>query len=108
MTKRKHQRYDLEFKRQAVVLANHPDIMTQDVAQSLNIHPFMLSRWKKEMREGKLMGQTQDGESSTNLVKANQLIRDLEREVKRLKEENAVLKAAERFFSSKKKTSSSS
>jgi len=72
------------------------------------LSPFMLSRWKKEMREGKLMGQSQDGESTTNLVKANQRIRDLEREVKRLKEENAVLKAAERFFSSKKKTSSSS
>ena len=108
MTKRKHQRYDLEFKRQAVILANHPDIMIQDVAQSLNIHPFMLSRGKKEMREGTLMGQTQDGESTANMVKANQRIRDLEREVKRLKEENAVLKAAERFFSSKKKTSSSS
>lgn len=32
MTKEKHRRYDLEFKRQAVVLANHPYIMTQDVA----------------------------------------------------------------------------
>lgn len=35
MTKGKHQRYDLEFKRQAVVLANHPDIMTQDVAKAV-------------------------------------------------------------------------
>lgn len=108
MTKRKHQRYDLQFKRHAVVLANHPDIMTQDVAQALNIHPFMLSRWKKEMREGKLMGKDEVGEGSTDLIKANQRIRELEREVKRLEEENTVLKAAERFFSSKKKTSSGS
>lgn len=108
MTKEKHRRYDLEFKRQAVVLANHPDILTQDVAQALDIHPFMLSRWKKEMREGKLMGKDGGGETSTDLTKANQRIRELEREVKRLKEENTVLKAAERFFSSKKKISSGS
>lgn len=108
MSKRKHRRYDLEFKRQAVVLANHPDIMTQDVAQALDIHPFMLSRWKKEMREGKLMGKGDAGEGAPDLIKANQRIRELEQEVKRLKEENTVLKAAERFFSSKKKTSSGS
>lgn len=54
------------------------------------------------------MGQTEDTEAATDLVKANQRIRDLEREVKRLQDENAVLTAAERFFSSKKKTSSGS
>lgn len=98
MTKRKHQRYDLAFKREAVVLASLPNIMTQDVAQALNIHPFMLSQWKKEMREGKLlMGEAQNSETTTNLVKANPRIRDLEREVKGLKEEISVLKAAERF-----------
>lgn len=49
------------------------------------------------------MGQTEDSEAATDLVKANQRIRDLEREVKRLQDENAVLTAAERFFSSKKR-----
>ena len=44
--------YNQEFKLTAVKLANHPEIQTQDVAASLNIHPFMLSRWKKEYREG--------------------------------------------------------
>ncbi len=66
MTERKHRRHDLVFKRQAVVLANHPDIMTQDVAQALEIHPFMLSRWKKEMREGKLMGKGDAGKAAIN------------------------------------------
>ena len=40
-------RYTLEFKIQAVKLANHPEIQTQDVAHALDIHPFMLSKWKK-------------------------------------------------------------
>jgi transposase-like protein len=47
-------RYALEFKIQAVRLANHPDIETQDVAHALDIHPFLLSKWKKDYREGKL------------------------------------------------------
>ena len=51
---KKVHRYTLEFKVQAVRLANHPEIQTQDVAHALDIHPFMLSKWKKDFREGKL------------------------------------------------------
>jgi transposase len=51
---KKVHRYTLEFKVQAVQLANHPEIQTQDVAHALDIHPFMLSKWKKDYREGRL------------------------------------------------------
>ena len=51
---KKVHRYTLEFKIQAVKLASHPDIQTQDVAKALDIHPFMLSKWKKDYREGRL------------------------------------------------------
>ena len=44
-TKKVH-RYALELKIEAVRLANLPDIQTQDVAKALDIHPFMLSKWK--------------------------------------------------------------
>ena len=47
-------RYTVEFKIQAVRLSLHPEIQTQDVAHALDIHPFMLSKWKKDYREGKL------------------------------------------------------
>ena len=40
---KKVHRYTLEFKIQAVRLANHPEIQTQDVARALDIHPFMRS-----------------------------------------------------------------
>src|SRR6266849_6176538 len=30
------------------------EIQTQEVAHALDIHPFMLSKWKKDYREGKL------------------------------------------------------
>src|SRR5436190_21789274 len=46
--------YTNEFKIQAVRLSLHPDIQTQGVAHALDIHPFMLSRWKKDYREGRL------------------------------------------------------
>jgi len=49
---KKVHRYTLEFKIQAVRLANHPEIQTQDVAKALDIHPFMLSKWKKDYRRG--------------------------------------------------------
>jgi transposase-like protein len=52
----KKHRYSTEFKVTAVKLAAHPGMETQEVAAALNIHPFMLSRWKKEYREGKLQG----------------------------------------------------
>ena len=51
---KKVHRYSNEFKVQAVRLSLSPDFQTQDVAHALDIHPFMLSRWKKQYREGKL------------------------------------------------------
>ena len=50
---KKVHRYTVEFKIQAVRLSLHPEIQTQDVARALDIHPFMLSKWKKDYREGK-------------------------------------------------------
>ena len=52
----KKHRYSNEFKVTAVKLANAPAVETKAVAEALCIHPFMLSRWKKECREGKLKG----------------------------------------------------
>ena len=54
MKKETHYFYRYHFKQAAVLTANHPDIQTKAVAEALNIHPFMLSRWKKQMREGVL------------------------------------------------------
>lgn len=53
---RKHRCSD-EFKVTAVKMVNAPDIETRAVAKMLAIHPLMLSREKKEYREGKLKGR---------------------------------------------------
>ena len=45
-------RYSEQFKATAVRLSRLPGVQVQDVAASLYIHPFMLSRWRKQAREG--------------------------------------------------------
>jgi transposase len=45
-------RYSERFKASAVRLSSVPGVRVQDVAGSLYIHPFMLSRWRKQAREG--------------------------------------------------------
>lgn len=102
MKKEKHTFYNYQFKHTAVCVANHPDIQTQAVAEALNIHPFMLSRWKKQMRDGTLEDNDQEARSRGELLKANKTIKKLERELKRVRDENTVLKKAERIFPGKK------
>ena len=53
MKGQRHRLYSLEFKQQAVLFSSHPDIQVQDVAEILGIHPFMLSRLRKELKEKK-------------------------------------------------------
>jgi transposase len=61
---RKVNQYSEEFKATAVALSDLKGVLIQDVAGSLDIHPFMLSRWRKQMREG-LSGATRCCRRST-------------------------------------------
>ncbi len=54
--------YTKEFKVKAVKLSVQEGIQVKQVAEGLGIHPFMLSRWRKEYREGILQG---DGQKSS-------------------------------------------
>ena len=49
--------YGVEFKLRAVQLSEQPGVLIKDVAESLNIHPFMLSKWRKQVRDGELVGE---------------------------------------------------
>jgi transposase len=97
----KKHRYSNEFKVTAVKLANSPSILTMDAAEALNIHPFMLSRWKKEYREGKLKGKAHKNikeiRNMENAVSEQQRIRALEAELKKAEIENDLLKKAIQF-----------
>ena len=52
--KRHYDRYTLTYKIQAVKLANNPNVMAKDIAESLGIHPVMLYRWRMEQKNGEL------------------------------------------------------
>ena len=122
---RSHQynRYTLEYKLQAVKLANHPGVKSKDVAESLGIHEVMLYRWQMEYRKGELRAnkhmkpdkpspkrrtslsdpvrQKQD-----ELDNANKRIVRLEKELANTLEELDLLKKAERFLAEKRRQSS--
>ena len=53
-SKKKVLKYSDREKLTAVRLSEAPGVMVKDVAAALDIHPFMLSRWRKEAREGRL------------------------------------------------------
>lgn len=93
----KYRRYDDQFKIEAVELARQPGVQTQAVAAKLGIHPFMLSRWKKEYREGRFMAKAPKT-NSTEATDLRRRVRELERKNRRLSEENEILKEARRFF----------
>jgi len=100
--KEKHTFYNFQFKHTAVSITNHPNILSVDVAEALNIHPIMLYRWRQEMREGVLENNDHEARSRDKLLTAQNKIKKLEYELKRVREENTVLKKAESIFPGKK------
>jgi transposase len=105
---RKVQRYSLEFKRKAVALSELPDVEVQAVADALEIHPFMLSRWRKHAREGTLRGAAPLSATVTKAPAASDVKRfqALQRAHAVLQEEHALLKTVIRFTSARKPRSS--
>ena len=101
---RKTWRYTRDFKVKAVKLSLKPNIQSKDVADALDIHPFMLSRWRKEYREGKLTGYSKHKVFTGNMKKQSPSEKEisenarLKEEVARLKEENDLLKKWQRYL----------
>lgn len=96
-------RYSNEFKRRAVQMSDQEGIQVQQVAEGLGVHPFMLSRWRKEHREGKLKGTgrsglgVKQGNDAPSSREVSKLAR-LEKENARLKKENDILKKWQRYL----------
>ena len=107
---KKTQRYSQDFKRTAVLLSQRPGLQVQVVAEALDIHPFMLSRWRKEFREGHLRPSQRAPKpraSKAPLVRELRRLQALEDAHRVLQEEHALLKAI-RFSSARRRTSSRS
>ena len=83
-----------------------PGVAVQDVAQSLYIHPFMLSRWRKQAREGTIVtkGVVVEKEIQAELKE----LRRVKKAYEQLKLEHDLLKKAIAFTSEINATSSPS
>jgi len=103
---RKTARYGEQFKATAVKLSGLPGVLIQDVAAALDIHPFMLSLWRKQVRDGVIV--TKSAKLDVHTAAELKRLRVLERQHKVLKEEHELLKKAIRFASDRKRKPSSS
>lgn len=95
--------YSQEFKYNAVKLTLDPDNKVKDIAAGLGIHPMMLSRWRKEYRDGALQGDGQIRKAMNKKPKTPQQelseIAKLKKENERLKLENDLLKKWQQYLS---------
>lgn len=96
-------RYSDRFKATAVRLSQLPGVAVQDVAESLYIHPFMLSRWRKQAREGEIV--TKGVEVDKAVAAELKELRKIKQRYEQLKLEHDLLKKAIAFTSERKATS---
>jgi len=98
---RKTWKYTKDFKVNAVKLSLQEGVQVKEVAEGLDIHPFMLSRWRKEYREGTLQG---DGKKRFGMNKKTINSRELKenarlkKQIEKLKQENDLLKKWQRYL----------
>jgi len=106
---RKTWQYTEEFKAKAVQLSLLENIQVKEVAETLDIHPFMLSRWRKEYREGKIVADKRKKITSIAQDKKElDRVKKLETENARLRQENDLLKKWQRFLAEEHRNDSSS
>ena len=102
-------RYGLDFKLRAVRMSEQSGVLIKDVAESLCIHPFMLSKWRKQVRDGALSGKSAGLYAADAAAVAElQRLREVEGKYRQLQMEHDLLKKAIRFVSERKAMSSPS
>lgn len=100
---RKTWSYSTDFKVKAVELSYQEGIQSKQVAEGLDIHPFMLSRWRKEYRDGKIKPDcakrvnVMKEKTTPTTLELNELEK-LRRDNNRLKKENDLLKKWQRYL----------
>ena len=92
MEKRKRRRFTAEYKGEAVKRLGESGKPLQAVADELGVHPNQLRGWRNEQLAA---GSTEA--LARQKAEAAELVR-LRREVKRLEQENEILKKAAAFF----------
>jgi len=99
-------KYSDRFKATAVRLSELRGVAVRDVAESLYIHAFMLSRWRKQAREGQIV--TKGVQVEEDVAAELKELRQLKKKYERLKLEHEILKKAIAFTSERRARSLSS
>ena len=105
---RRVNRYSEDFKLSAVRLSKLPGVQVNQVAEALDIHPFMLSKWRKEVRDGVIRGRSKKVVLDKRLATELRQLSELRMRYALLKEEHELLKKAIRFCSQARRRSSPS
>ncbi|WP_420843694.1 transposase [Marinobacter salexigens] len=110
ITGKKTKQYSTEFKVKAVEWSHQAHRSVKSVAEALDIHPFMLSRWRKEYREGKFaMKRVKKAPAEAKQqIKEQDEISRLKRQIAELQEENVILKKFQRFQAEERRKRSGS
>ncbi|MCU7932315.1 MAG: transposase [Candidatus Thiodiazotropha sp. (ex Codakia rugifera)] len=95
--------HSIDIKIQAVLKASRPDILASQVAEEVGIHTFSLYRWKKELRDAGLLDKMPEKSDFQTDLKLKDQLRQLEKENKQLRMENAVLKKLKELGEAKRK-----
>ena len=112
MAKRITRTYDQEFKSQAVKLAQ--EIGGYKAAEELGISTGTLYSWVKAFKEGRLEAKaaihTPSNALSLNeeLIELRKHVKNQDKEIRRLKEENEFLEEASAFFAASRRKSAKS
>jgi transposase len=92
--KNKRMNYTIEFKREAVDLVGRQGHTYASAGRLLKINPNLISRWAKELAETGHEAFPGSGHQRPELEE----IARLKREVRRLTEENEIIKKAAAYF----------
>ncbi|OOE61529.1 transposase [Salinivibrio sp. IB282] len=95
-TGKKTAQYSLDFKLKAVEWSYETHRTVKSVAEALDIHPFMLSKWPKAYRDGEF-GMVKSLKNKVKPDKAKDELSALKRRITELEEENDILKKWQRF-----------
>ena len=90
-------KYDSDFKRNAVQLAEEPGRSVAEVAENLGIGKDLIYRWRREQRSQQ--GLAFPGNGRQSLTSEQQEIRELEKKLKDTEMERDILKKAMAIFS---------
>jgi transposase len=96
--------YTLDFKQQAIALAQQDGMTISQAARDLGVSQAGLNRWVNLAKQAELHGRPAfTGRGVVALSESEKRIKELEREVVILRQEREILKAAAKYFAKESK-----